>query len=55
MLKKGYFERKKKNQHYTIKNLVVRVEHILHLFLVFTVYFEQLDAFCNRSINMQLQ
>ena len=44
MLKKGYLERKK-NEHYTIKNLVVKVEHILHLSLVFSAYFAQLDAF----------
>ena len=34
---------------------IVKLEHISHLFLVFTVDFEQLDACWNWTINVQLQ
>ena len=34
---------------------IVKLEHISHLFLVFTVDFEQLDTCWNWTINVQLQ
>ena len=34
---------------------IVKLEHILQIFLVFTVNFEQLDTRWNWTINVQLQ